>query len=85
MLAAGSLVAHENSALSSPTSATAEAISITDQGYQTAERAIDERIIDRFVSFDPSDSGPSDRYNASFDLEREASDWNFEVTVTIEF
>jgi hypothetical protein len=81
MLAAGSVVAQENSISSSLTSATAEAVSITDQ----AERAIDERIIDRFVSFDLSDRGRSDRYSVSFDLEHEASDWNFEVTVTMEF
>jgi hypothetical protein len=85
MLAAGSVVAQENSVSSSLTSATAEAVSITDQADQIAERAIDERIIDRFVSFDLSDRGRSDRYSVSFDLEHEASDWNFEVTVTMEF
>jgi hypothetical protein len=52
---------------------------------QMAERAIDERIIDRFASFEPSDGGRSGRYSVSFDLEHEDSDWNFEVTVTMEF
>jgi hypothetical protein len=52
---------------------------------QMAERAIDERIIDRFASFEPSDGGRSGRYSVSFDLEHEDSDWNFEVTVTVEF
>jgi CRP-like cAMP-binding protein len=74
MFAAGSVVAQENSASSSPTSATAEAVSITDQADQMPEGAIDERIIDRSVSFDLSDRGRSNRYSVSFDLEREASD-----------
>ena len=52
---------------------------------QIAERAIDERIFDRLTSFDPSDGGRSARYSVSFDLENEDSDWNFEVTVTMEF
>jgi hypothetical protein len=52
---------------------------------QMAERAIDERIIDRFASFEPSDGGRSGRYSVSFDLEHDDSDWNFEVTVTMEF
>jgi hypothetical protein len=52
---------------------------------QIAERAIDERIIDRLASFDSSDGGRSARYSVSFDLENEDSDWNFEVTVTMEF
>jgi hypothetical protein len=52
---------------------------------QIAERAIDEGIIDRLASFDPSDGGRSARYSVSFDLESEDSDWNFEVTVTMEF
>jgi hypothetical protein len=59
-----------------------------DLGYgnnQIAERAIDERIFDRLASFDPSDGGRSARYSVSFDLENEDSDWNFEVTVTMEF
>ena len=52
---------------------------------QMTERAIDEGIIDRLGLFDPSDSGRSTRYSVSFDLEHEDSDWNFEVTVTVEF
>jgi hypothetical protein len=86
MLAAGSVVAQENSASSSPTSTTAEAGFNLDYGNdQMAERAIDERMIDRLVSFDPSDSGRSVRNSVSVDLEHEDSDWNFEVTVTVEF
>ena len=85
MLSAGSVVAEENSASSSPTSATAEAVSITDQADQIAERTIDERIIDRLGLFDRSDDGGSGRYSASLNLENEDSDWSFEVTVTIEF
>jgi hypothetical protein len=85
MLAAGSVVAEENSVSSSRTSATAGTVSITDQAHQIADRAIDERVIDRFVSFDPSDGGGSDRYSVSFDLENEASEWSFQVTVTMEF
>jgi hypothetical protein len=86
ILAAGSVVADENGASFSPTSATAEAGFNLDYGNdQMAERAIDECIIDRYVSFDPSDDGRSGRYSISFDLEREDSDWNFEVTVTMEF
>ena len=81
MVAAGPVVAYENEASSSPTSATVEAVAVTE----IAARAIDERIIDRFVSFEPSDSRPSSRYNISLDLEHEDSDWSFEVTVTIEF
>jgi hypothetical protein len=50
-----------------------------------AERVIDEQIIERYASFDPSDGGRSGRYSISFDLENEDSDWNFEVTVTVEF
>jgi hypothetical protein len=52
---------------------------------QMAERAIDERIIDRFASFAPSDGGRSGRYSVSLDLEHEDNDWNFEFTVTMEF
>jgi hypothetical protein len=86
ILAAGSVVADENGASFSPTSATAEAGFNLDYGNdQMAERAIDECIIDRYVSFDASDDGRSGRYSISFDLEREDSDWNFEVTVTMEF
>jgi hypothetical protein len=82
MLAAASVVAQENSASSSPTEA---GFNLDYSNDQMAERAIDERIIDRFVSFEPSDGGPSGRYSVSLDLEHEDSDWNFEVTVTMEF
>jgi hypothetical protein len=78
MLAAGSVVAQENGASSSPT---AEAVWVTEM----AERAIDKRIIDRFVSFEPSDGDRSGRYSVSLDLEREDNDWNLEITVTMEF
>jgi len=131
MLAAGSVVAQENSVSSSPTSATAEVVTVSDQseaiiaeassasegrvssigvaerpvlrrddaktnhsvtqsfnldhaGRLRAERAIDERIIDRLGLFDRSDDG-SGRYSISLDLENEDSDWSFEITVTIEF
>jgi hypothetical protein len=80
VLAAGSVLAQENGA----SSATAEAVSITDQADQIFERAIDERIIDRLGLFDRSDDG-SARYGISLDLENEDGDWNFEVTVTMEF
>ena len=57
---------------------------MTDQADQIAERAIDERIIDRLGLFDRSDDEcRSLRYIV--DLENEDSDWNFEVTVTMEF
>jgi hypothetical protein len=86
MLAAGSVLAHENGGSLSPTSATADRGFNLDYGNnQIVGRAIDERIIDRFVSFEPSDSGPSSRYSISLDLENEDSDWSFEVTVTMEF
>jgi hypothetical protein len=78
ILAAGSVVAQENGASSSPT---AEAVWVTEM----AERTIDERIIDRLASFDSSDGDRSGRYSVSLDLENEDSDWNFEVTVTMEF
>jgi hypothetical protein len=82
MLAAGSVVAHENSA--SP--ATAQVGFNLDYGNNLiAERAIDERIIDRLGLFDPSDGSQSNRYSVSLDLENEDSDWSFEVTVTVEF
>jgi hypothetical protein len=81
MVAAGPVVAQENAASSSPTSATSEEVAVTE----IAARAIDERIIGRFVSFERSDSGPSSRYSISLDLENEDSDWSFEVTVTMEF
>jgi hypothetical protein len=86
MLTAGSVVAQENGASLSPTSATAEPGFNLDYGNnQMPGRAIDERIIDRFVSFEPSDDGPSSGYSISLDLENEDSDWSFEVTVTMEF
>jgi hypothetical protein len=80
VLAAGSVVAHENGA----SSATAEAVSITDQAHQIFERVIDERIIDRLGLFDRSDDS-SGRYGISLELENEDGDWNVEVTVSIEF
>ena len=81
MVAAGPVVAQENGTSSSPTSATAKAVAATE----IAVRAIDELIIYRLVSFEPSDSGPSSRYSISLDLEDEDSAWSFEVTVTMEF
>ena len=63
---------------------TAKAVSITDQADQIFERAIDERIIDRLGLFDRSDDR-SARYGISLDVENEDGDWNFEVTVTMEF
>src|SRR5689334_4916201 len=80
VFAAGSVVAHENSA--SP--ATTGAVSINNQADQIFERAIDERIIDRLGLFDRSDKGSS-HCEISLDLENEDSDWSFEVTVTVEF
>ena len=80
VLAIRSVIAHENGA----SSATAEAVSITNQADQIFERAIDERIIDRLGLFDRSDDG-SGRYSVALDLENEDSDWSFEVTVTMEF
>ena len=86
MLAAGLVVAEEKGSLSSRTFTTAEAGFNLDYGSdQMAERAIDERIIDRLGLFDPSDSGQSTRYNVELGLENEDSDWSFEVTVTVEF
>jgi hypothetical protein len=84
VLAVGSVVAQEKSASSPPTSVTADAAPLSDESDQIFERAIEERMIDRFVSFDPSD-GDSGRYSVSLDLENEDSDWSFEVTVTVEF
>jgi hypothetical protein len=83
MLAAGSVVAEEKLASFTPTFAT----SGFNVGYgnQIARRASDQRIIDRFVSFDSSHDGGSRRYSLSLDLEHEDSDWSFEVTVTMEF
>jgi hypothetical protein len=86
MLAAGFVVAEEKGSLSSRTFTTAEAGFNLDYGNdQMAERAIDDRIIDRLGVFDSSDSGQSTRYSVSLDLENEDSDWSFEVTVTVEF
>jgi hypothetical protein len=86
MLIAESVVAQENGASLSPTSATAEPGFNLDYGNnRMPRRAIDERIIDRFVSFEPSDDGPSSRYSISLDLENEDSDWSFEVAATMEF
>jgi len=80
MLMAGSVVGHENDS----SSATAAAVSITHQGHQIFERTIDERIIDRLGLLDRSDQG-SGRYSVSLNVEKEGSDWNFEVTVTVDF
>jgi hypothetical protein len=86
MLASGLIFAEESGSFSSRPFSTAETGFNLDYGNdQIAERVIDQRIIDRFASFDPSDGGQSSRYSLSFDLENEDSDWNFEVTVTIEF
>jgi len=84
MLAAGSVVAQEKLASSPPTSTTETGFNL-DYGNQIAARAIDQRIVDRFVSFDSSDDNRSSRYSASLDLENEDSGWSFEVTVTMEF
>jgi hypothetical protein len=84
VLSAGAIVAEEKIASRSATSVTATALSITDQADQIFERAIDERIIDRLGLFDRSNEG-SARYGISLDLENEDGDWNFEVTVTMEF
>ena len=81
VLAAGSVGAHENDA----SSATKETVSITDQADQIFERAIDERTIGRLGLFDRSEDERSGRYSVSLDLENEDSDWNFEVSVTLEF
>jgi hypothetical protein len=80
VLAAGSLVGRENGESLSSTSAKAEA----GFNLEYVNNQIAERIIDRFVSFEPSDGGSS-RYSMSLDLEREDGDWNIEVTVTMEF
>lgn len=86
MLSSGLVFAEENAAFSSRTSTTAEAGFNRDYGSgQMTEYAIDERIIDRLVLFDPSDASPSSRYNVELDVENEDSDWSFEVTVTVEF
>jgi len=57
---------------------------MTGQADRIFERAIDERTIDRLGLFDRSDDGAS-RYGISLDLENEDGDWNFEITVTMEF
>jgi hypothetical protein len=51
---------------------------------QISQRAIDERILDRLGLFDRPDDA-SGRYGVSLDVEKEDSDWNFEVTFTVEF
>jgi len=79
---AGSVVAQENGASLSPTKAS---FNLDYRNNQMAARAIEERLIDRYVSFEASGGGGSSRYNVSLDLEHEDSDWNFEVTFTIEF
>jgi hypothetical protein len=79
VLNAGSVGAHESGA----SSATSEGVSITDEADQIFERAVDERI-SRLGLFDRSEDG-SGRYGVSLDLENEDSDWNFEVTITVEF
>jgi hypothetical protein len=85
MLAAGPVVAQENGASLSPTSATAEAGFNLDYSHnRIAGRAIDERIIDRLGLFDRVNDD-SAGYSISLDLENEDSDWSFEVTVTMEF
>ena len=86
MLAAGSVVAKENGALSSRMLATAETSFNLNRGnLRLAERAIDDRIIDRLGLFDSSKNDQSARYRVSFYVEDEDSDWNFEFTVTMEF
>jgi hypothetical protein len=86
MLAVGSIVAKENGALSSRTLATAKTgFNLNRGNLQLAERAIDDRIIDRLGLFNSSRNDQSTRYRVSFYVEEEDSDWNFEVTVTMEF
>jgi hypothetical protein len=86
MLVAGSIVAEENGALSSRMFTAAEAGFDLNYGNpQLAERAIDDRIIDRLGLFDSSDNDQPTRYSVSLDVEKEDSDWSFEVTVTMEF
>jgi len=86
MLSSGLVFAEENDAFSSRTSTTAEAVFNLGYGNdQMVDHAIDQRIIDRLGLFDPSDSSQSSRYSVELDLENEDSDWNFEVTVTVEF
>jgi len=52
---------------------------------QISQRAIDELILDRLGLFDRPDDGGSSRYGVSLDVEKEDSDWDFEVTFTVEF
>ena len=86
MLGAESVTAEERSASSSRASLTAEPGFNLDYGHnQIAERVVDERSIDGYISFDPPEAGDSSRYSMSLDLEHEADDWNFEITVTVEF
>lgn len=86
MLAVGSIVAKENGALSSRTLATAKTSFNLNRGnLQLAERAIDARIIDRLGLFNSSRNDQATRYRVSFYVEQDDSDWNFEVTVTMEF
>ena len=80
VLAAESVGAHENG----PSSGTPEAVSISDHVNRIFERAIDERTIGRLGLSDRSEDG-SGRYSVSLDLENEDSDWNFEVSITMEF
>jgi hypothetical protein len=86
ILAAPFVVAEENDALSSWTSAAAEAgFNLDYSNDQMTARAIGERTVDLLGMFDSSDSGQSTRYSVSLDLENEDSDWSFEVTFTREF
>ena len=86
MLGEGPVFAEKDGASSSRMSAAAEPGFNLDYGHnQIAERVVDERIIDRYISFDPPEAGGSSRYSMSLDLEHEADDWNFEITVTVEF
>ena len=86
MLAVGSVVAKENGALSSRRLTTAETgFNLNRGNLRLAERAIDDRIIDRLGLFNSSENDQSARYRVSLYVEDEDSDWNFEVTVTMEF
>ena len=86
MLAVGSVVAKENGASSSRTPTTTETgFNLNRGNLPLAERAIDDRIIDRLGFFNSSKNDPSARYRVSLYVEDEDSDWNFEVTVTMEF
>jgi len=86
MLSSGLAFAEENGAFSSRTFTVAEAgFNLGYENDQTADHAIDQRLIDRLGLFDPSDSSQSSRYSVELDLENEDRDWSFEVTVTVEF